>query len=864
MLNELIRRLFAACGVVFRMIRAFFTRQFQAIVARVKSATSLTRQASKAAPALLKKATDVGKKPSKREDYIETKQMFISKSFLITVILVIVIVAALIYFLIWPWLLSRFFTAKFWCEDPKTESYTGRVILYYEKEKDNIKFKGRLEEGVIQGKGESYDKNGLLIYSGDYVDGVYSGEGKLYDAGNLVYEGTFLQGLYDGEGKLYDAGDLVYEGTFLQGLYDGEGKLYDEGNLLYKGMFAQGLYDGEGTLYEKNGKLLYVGKFSAGIRSGEGTAYQNGKRIYKGGFADDLYNGDGILYDSAVGIRYRGSFIDGLYSGSGVLTLDTGATVQAEFEQGEVIGDAKCFMGGKLYYEGSLRQLVPDGMGTLYSASGKALYSGPMKYGVIDGGALLETSAADLRDMLEERAEQSYDQGFVISCEALGFAALCSYAGEDADPMVYRVYLYAPKDNRPLASLLWDSPEEFEDLAQQDEPRPGRTAGGTAAPGFSISLPVELGQKAYCQPYLYDGGYSLNLWSRLGEEAPSLLEWRLGRELPAVTGDKEETSDSAARLDALIAGLGLVSDRLSSDGNGKPGGAGGGQTSQKKDGGATLLKAVKEDGNVHAVLRAALSYLEYEELRAAAQENLELYKEMAEEEKALISSGKGDAERLADLEDQIAQFDVLIAKYAAQIRKDSRTVEDATGLKVSDYDVSDLLVFFEVGKLDMNALGDAVIAAAEEAARKKAEEEAAKRWEEQLAEWEQAMAEAEEGEEIPPPEKEEIVVPPVDKRALLETLEDNILDLELAHQDVQLALRSYENALSDVEQVRARYAVGEATKAEIQGAQITANNRRGLLYSAMISFTRQASILDESAGGALAKDQKWLTGILAK
>lgn len=835
MLSELIRRLFAACGVVFRMIRAFFIRQFQAISARIKSATSLTRQASKVAPTLLEKVTEVGKKPSKREDYIETKQMFISKSFLITVVLVTVFLAALIYFLVCPWLLSRFFTARFWCEDPKTENYTGKVILYYEKEKDTVQFKGRLEDGVIQGKGESYDENGLLIYSGDYIDGVYSGEGKFYDAGSLVYEGMFAQGLYDGKGRLYEAGNLIYEG-----------------------MFAQGLYDGEGILYEAAGALLYEGGFSAGLRSGEGTAYQDGKRLYKGGFSDDLYNGDGILYDPKTGIRYRGSFLDGLYSGSGVLTLDTGATVHAEFEQGEVIGDAKCFLDGKLYYEGSLRQLVPDGMGSLYNASGKALYTGPMKYGVIDGGALLETSAADLRKMLEDRTEQSYDRGFVISCEALGFAAFCSYAQGDADPMVYRVYLYAPKDSRPLASLLWDSPEEFEDLARLDESQPGRMESGTAATGFPFLLPVELGREAHCRPYLYADGYTLNLWSRLGEETPSLLEWRLGRELPAVTPDDGGTSESSARLEALIAGLGLISDQLSSNGGGQ---AGGTQTAQN---GAALLKAVKEGENVYPVLKATLSYLEYMELRAAAQENLELYNGMAKDEKALIEAGKGDAERLKDMEDQTAQLDVQIVKYTAQMRKNARAVEDATGLQVSEYDLSDLLVFFEVGKLDIDALGNAVIATAEEAARKRAEEEAAERYAEKLAAWEDALAEAEDGEEIPPPEKEEVVVPEVDRRALLEDLEDNILDLELAYQDVQLALRSYENALSDMEELKSQYTVGEASKAAVQGAQITANNRRGLLYSAMVSFARQAAILDESAGGALARQQEWLADILVK
>ncbi|MBP3485366.1 MAG: hypothetical protein J6J81_00865 [Oscillospiraceae bacterium] len=228
MLSRLFQQLFASAGVVFRTIRAFFTRALSGVIARVKSATSLTRQAAKLAPAMMKTAAAAGKKPSKREDYIETRQMLISKSFLIMAAVVIVVAAALFWFVGRPWLVSRFFTAELWHQDPEAADYSGKVILYYEKEKDTVLFEGRLEEGVIQGRGSAFDENGRPVYAGDYVDGLYHGEGKLYIDGALTYVGSFADGLYEGEGRLYGEGEaLVYEGGFSSGLRSGEGTAYE-------------------------------------------------------------------------------------------------------------------------------------------------------------------------------------------------------------------------------------------------------------------------------------------------------------------------------------------------------------------------------------------------------------------------------------------------------------------------------------------------------------------------------------------------------------------------------------------------------------------------------------------------------------
>ena len=83
-------------------------------------------------------------------------------------------------------------------------------------------YSGTLEDGLLQGQGREYDEDGLLIYEGNFVDGVRSGDGSCYEGGVLVYEGEFANGLYEGMGSLYEDGALAYRGNFAAGLQEGD------------------------------------------------------------------------------------------------------------------------------------------------------------------------------------------------------------------------------------------------------------------------------------------------------------------------------------------------------------------------------------------------------------------------------------------------------------------------------------------------------------------------------------------------------------------------------------------------------------------------------------------------------------------
>ena len=276
MLSYLLRQLTNSFGIFFRTIRAFFTRKLVGAWSYLRRITNFSRHATKVATKSFQGAAVAVKKPTKRADYIETQRLFISKSFLILLAVGLILLGLLIYFVVWPFLLSHFFVAKFYQGDERLADWSGRVIVYYDEAKQNPMYQGTLEEGLLQGKGKEYDEEGLLRYEGDFVDGQRSGDGTLYEGGVLVYQGQFSGGQINGTGVAYEDGVKYYQGTFVDGLYEGEGTAYyPDGTRSYVGSFAAGLYEGEGTQYDQEGRMCYQGSFAEGLYEGSGTIYRS-------------------------------------------------------------------------------------------------------------------------------------------------------------------------------------------------------------------------------------------------------------------------------------------------------------------------------------------------------------------------------------------------------------------------------------------------------------------------------------------------------------------------------------------------------------------------------------------------------------
>lgn len=117
-----------------------------------------------------------------------------------------------------------------------------------------LKYDGNFVKGLASGQGKLYEENGKLKYIGNFKNGYASGQGRIFDAhGKIKCEGNFTRLSSNQENikdpsaptgrckEYYDNGQIKYEGEFLNGVWHGEGRSYDRnGKLIFRGKFSYG------------------------------------------------------------------------------------------------------------------------------------------------------------------------------------------------------------------------------------------------------------------------------------------------------------------------------------------------------------------------------------------------------------------------------------------------------------------------------------------------------------------------------------------------------------------------------------------------------------------------------------------------
>lgn len=179
---------------------------------------------------------------------------------------------------------------------------------------DGGSYAGQWTGGQRTGEGRSYNSSGELIYSGSYVDGVYSGHGtRYYDDG--TYVGGFENGLQHGYGELYFSNGVIYRGNFVEDKYNGYGELYWPDGDIYKGSFVENQRTGEGEMLYSDGSK-YVGSFLNNYEYGYGEFYSPDGDIFKGNVVETPGTAEGELLwelDGELlfrdGCKYVGSFL---------------------------------------------------------------------------------------------------------------------------------------------------------------------------------------------------------------------------------------------------------------------------------------------------------------------------------------------------------------------------------------------------------------------------------------------------------------------------------------------------------------------------------------------------------------------------
>ncbi|MBS0621098.1 MAG: hypothetical protein JSS61_06540 [Verrucomicrobia bacterium] len=250
--------------------------------------------------------------------------------------------------------------------------------------KDERKFDGSWQEGVISGQGVLTFKEGQSFEGQFSIDRSNFGElicrereghptTLFFLEKGWRYEGSVEQGKGpSGQGKMYRREELLYEGVWSSEHFEKKKEwglrvdLENPSDAKTILLFPQSNYRYEGT-FPKNGRHYYEEQFVTDDEAqanfgphGEGAEYSGETLVYKGGFFEGLYHEHGERFLPLKGIKkFDGWFKKGLPEGKhGCIDLENGDNVSGTWSNGELDLTKVfwCFANGDKFY-GSLKIL---------------------------------------------------------------------------------------------------------------------------------------------------------------------------------------------------------------------------------------------------------------------------------------------------------------------------------------------------------------------------------------------------------------------------------------------------------------------------------------------------------------------------
>lgn len=556
MVANMIKKLVSSIKLVVQVLKNLLLRPFRTVRNKSARAMNAGRLVTKF-PRLVKKLPKILKtKPEKREDYFDWGSIYVAKSLVLAVVILLIVIPLLIVFLIAPLCVRWWGVKDFQVGNGDLGDYTGRVRVYYDADEENLKFEGKLKKGKAVEYGEEYYENGRIAYAGEYMDGRYGGEGISYrEDGTEEYRGEFANGRYEGYGELIAENGDVYSGIFAKGKLSGDGTLTRNGILWYEGSFDGGLMSGEGKIYHESGAVQYSGLFSAGSPEGVGKEYyENGVLKYNGDFLGGRYHGEGVLYGEDGIKLYAGAFEKGTYSGEGTLFSADGTVTTGSFTNGNLTGSAIRTYPNGTTYEGTFSGELPHGSGRLTDLLGSFTYTGSFLDGDPDLPALLKTEVSEIRDAfaggLRTRVEED---AFYLEHEGYGLVLKCQFATADQAACVAEIACVPLSDGGKLITSAKQIPAPTADAVYQAE----RVLSAWIAQYYGIDA-----DSAVCYAAVYGSSSVVYHWvdSRTGKMLVKSAE-AVEQELPPAADEPSSDADAMEDIRDIFEEFGLdISD----------------------------------------------------------------------------------------------------------------------------------------------------------------------------------------------------------------------------------------------------------------------------------------------------------------
>ena len=132
----------------------------------------------------------------------------------------------------------------------------------------------------------------------------------------------------------------VYTGEFKNGVFDGQGEYISKGNYSYKGEWKKSHFNGKGKFVDEKENDIYEGEFVNDERHGYGVSVTANQSKYEGQWKDNVPNGKGkITYlkdfeENEKGTVWKGIFKDGQMHGKFEITFSDGDIIDSVFVNG--------------------------------------------------------------------------------------------------------------------------------------------------------------------------------------------------------------------------------------------------------------------------------------------------------------------------------------------------------------------------------------------------------------------------------------------------------------------------------------------------------------------------------------------------
>ena len=135
-------------------------------------------------------------------------------------------------------------------------NFIGPIYRYF---KDLPKYKYKSDKNIFDNDDNVYNnsKNHQSLKKNIWKDFRQRKIEKIFFEDGRYYIGQVKNGLFDGKGIIYyKDGNIQYDGDFIEGKREGNGKRYHINGSYYIGEYKNGKRHGKGTYFKYNGRIF--------------------------------------------------------------------------------------------------------------------------------------------------------------------------------------------------------------------------------------------------------------------------------------------------------------------------------------------------------------------------------------------------------------------------------------------------------------------------------------------------------------------------------------------------------------------------------------------------------------------------------